>query len=311
MPPLNRVLLLVLGLAGPATAAQPVAPPRDGSPLFIELPAERTGEEPEVFISAGLSTNFNFDAELSRAPDGRDMVELAQREAFSRVDVGQASLRLVPSATLKPGTRLRLRVLFRDGKAPADAAFTLVVGTASPHPVVEVFREGRPVESYQLETKNAHAATAKCLDALERIKAERAGPPGLLGMLASGHITEIGVRSLNLRMRITHAPGSVAEAIRAMSFRSGIEVGVKLQVELPEGAPPWTASGATLTGKQGREVKVLKVWQSAPVSGGPGGGQSLTVGADATEAELQGTYVLKVWEADTGRALVVHNVTFP
>jgi uncharacterized protein (TIGR02268 family) len=278
---------------------------------FIELTEEPGVEAPEVFIRPGLSTNFNFDTDLARAADGRDRVDLARREAFTRVDVGQASLRLIPSATLKPGDRLGLQVFFQDGAAPAFARFTLVVSADRAERVVEVYRDARPAESYRQEAQAAHAATARCLDALERLKAERAGPGGLLGLLLSRQVDSTGVKTRDLTKSITKPQGNPLDLSDVWTYRSATQVIVEVAVTPPVGTRPWKAESASLTSRRRPESKALTVWQEAPVAEKPDLPQRLFVVADASPGELQGTYTLTLKDAGTERTFVLGNVTFP
>ncbi len=117
----SAVLLVFTLLGGAESTAQPRSASWMGGVRVVELPEEPTGQEPEVVISPGLSTTFTFDAELSRAESGKDLVGLEKREMFSLVDVGQATLRLTPSDKLVSGARLRLSVRFKDGAAPSAA----------------------------------------------------------------------------------------------------------------------------------------------------------------------------------------------
>jgi uncharacterized protein (TIGR02268 family) len=278
---------------------------------LVELTAAPGGGEPEVFISPGLSTGFYFDAELLREEGGQDTVQLERREAFKLVDTGQATLRLVPSDALKPGSRLRLKVRFADGAAPAGAAFTLVVDAARGERLVEVYRDARPVESYARETQEAHAATARCLESLERVRSERAGPGGLMGLLASGQLDDLGVRTRDLQRAVTPAPGNALPLQWAVSYRSATHVAVELRLRIPEGARRWMAGGAALLGTRGQVLKALTFWQAVPGEGLDAEIQRIVVETDAAPGELQGRYTLKLWEVETGRAIVLENVRFP
>jgi len=309
--PPTFAMLLTLCLVGGTAAAQPSAVHREEDTRFIELTADSSGEAAEVLISPGRSTAFFFDAELLRAQDGEDTVELEQRAAFKLVDSGRATMGLIPSDRLAPGQRLSLRVRFKDGAAPASAAFTLVVSATRAERLVEVYREARPAESYRQEAAEARAATAKCLDALERTRAERAGPGGLPGLLASQQVDTSGVRTLNLNRVATLAPGNALTVHEVWTYRSATQVVVEVTVAAPEGAQPWTAEGAMLVGKRGPEAKAPTVWQPGPVTGVPDQRVGIMVAVDASPRELQGTYTLRLWEAGTGRAVVLGNVTFP
>jgi len=304
-------MLLTLCLVGGTAAAQPAPVHGDEDTRFIELTADSGAEVAEVLISPGRSTAFFFDAELLRAQDGEDTVELEQRAAFKLVDSGSATVRLIPSDRLTPGERLSLRVRFKDGSVPASAAFTLVVSATRAERLVEVYREARPAESYRQEAEEARAATAKCLDALERTRAENAGPGGLPGLLASQQVDTAGVRTLELTRVATPTHGNALPVYEVWTYRSATQVVVEVTVSAPKGAQPWTAEGATLVGKRGPEAKTPTVWQAGPVMDGQDQPSRIMVAVDASPRDFRGKYTLRLWEAGTGRAVSLGNVTFP
>lgn len=311
MSPAPFILLLTLCLVGGTAAAQPAPAHRDEDTRFIELTADSSGAVAEVLISPGRSTAFFFDAELLLAQDGSGSVELESRAAFKLVDSGRATVGLIPSDRLVPGQRLSLKVRFKDGAAPASAAFTLVVSATQAERLVEVYREARPAESFRQEAAEARVATAKCLDALERTRAEHAGPGGLPGLLASRQVDRAGVRTLELTRVVTLASGNALIVSEVWSYRSATQVVVELKVQVPEGAQPWTAEGSTLVGKRGPEAKTPTVWQSGPVTDVPGQKVRILVAVDASPRDFRGRYTLRLWEAGTGRAISLGNVTFP
>ncbi|MFP2927220.1 DUF2381 family protein [Pyxidicoccus sp. 3LG] len=305
------VVVLGLCLLGMGAHAQTPSAAHGARARPIELTAEPGGEEPEVLISPERSTTLTFDSELLRTADGGDTVELERRDAFALVDSGATVLRLIPSGSLKPGDRVRLKVSFKARAAPSGAAFTLVVHAAQAEPVVDVYRNARPVESYQQEAREARARVAQCQSELERTQAERAGPGGLRGLIAAKQLAEEGVKPKDLTKAVTKAPGNALATFRVLSYRAAGRVAVELEVYGLAGAPPFTVAGAALTGKRGAELKVLPVWASGPISANPEEKGRVAVEADATLEDAQGTYTLKLWEEGTGRTVIVGNVTFP
>nr|AHE14568.1 hypothetical protein asmbl_3 [uncultured bacterium] len=275
------------------------------------MTAEPSGVEPEVIISPGKSTTLTFDAALLRTAGGVDTVELEKREAFALVDAGAATLRVIPSARLKPGERLRLKVQFQERAAPSGAVLTLVVHSARAEQVVEVYRNTRPVESYQQEAREARAQAAQCRADLERAQAECAGPGGLRGLLAAQQLGEEGVKAKDLTRTVTKVPENALSVRQVRSYRATGRVALELWLNAPDGAQPFTVDGAALTGKRGAELRVLPVWASGPITDKPDEPGLVAVEADATAAKAQGGYTLKLWEARTGRTVVVGNVTFP
>ncbi|WIG97928.1 DUF2381 family protein [Myxococcus sp. SDU36] len=300
-------LTLLLGMN--ASAAVPPASWNAGV-RQLELPAEPTGDEPEVHISPGLSTTLAFDAELLRDKEGKDTVALEKRESFVLVDAGQATLRLLPSDTLKSGARLRLMVRFKDGAAPAAAAFTLVVHPARAERLLEVSRATRTTASYQREAKEAKVEAQRCHEELERERAERGGPGGLVGLIAAGQMNNTGVVTRWLIEAVTKSPGNALVTLEVYSYRAAGRVAVELVMENPRGEQPWSAEGAMLTDRTGMELKVLPVWQRGFVETDKKR-QHIVVEALATREEAQGPFTLKLWEAGRGRTVSLSGITFP
>lgn len=289
------------------TAASAEVPPAswNAGVRQLELPAEPTINEPEVHISPGVSTTLAFDAELLR-----DSVALEKRESFVLVDAGQATLRLVPSDMLKSGERLRLVVRFKDDAAPSGAAFTLVVHPVRAERLLEVYRAVRTAASYQRETKEAKAEVQRCHEELEHERAERGGPGGIAGLIASGQMDKQGVMARVLTEAVTKSPGNALVTLEVYSYRGASRIAVDLVMENPRGAQPWTTAGVLLTSRTGMELKVLPVWQRGPIEA-DGQRQHIVVEAAATTEEAQGLFTLKLWEAGTGRTVTLSGISFP
>jgi uncharacterized protein (TIGR02268 family) len=272
----------------------------------IELAPAETLVVPEIAISGGLSTTFLFDSGLKY-----DHVELEERDRFSLVDVGQATLRLVPSARLTAGARLRLVVRFRDGAAPASASFLLRVHPAKSEPLIEVYRNMRSLETYQQEVREVRAELAHCQGEVARLEAEQNTPGGLAGLVASGALDEHGVTGQVVTKDITRAAGNAhaPEVASVRSYRSATGIAVEISLKVKPGAPPWIAKGATLRGKAGAELKGLRLSQHSPAAVGDFG--LVVVEANATTEATQGPFTLKLWEEDGPRTVVLGNVTFP
>jgi uncharacterized protein (TIGR02268 family) len=206
---------------------------------------------------------------------------------------------------------VRLKVRFQERAAPAGAAFTLVVHATRAEPVVDVYRNARPVESYQQEAREARAEAAQCQAELEASRAESTGPGGLRGLIAAKLLDEKGIKPKDLLEESTKPPGNALNVFKVLSYRSAGRVAVELEVELPAGAQPFTVAGAALTGKRGAELKMLPVWPPEPITASPGALRRVAVEAEVTAVEVQGPFTLKLWEAGTGRTVIVGNVTFP
>lgn len=300
------LLLALVLLVGTTATAQPRAIPCETGTRRIELKAEPTGEVPELCIGPGVSTTLLFHgAEL--LPGG---VTLEGREHFTLVEVGNTVLRLVPSERVVPGDRLRLTVRFKDGAAPASAAFWLVVHAGKVEPWVEVYREERTVESYQQEVKEKDAQLRQSQQDNERLHAEQDGPGGLASLLATGLMDKEGVASKNLTESIDQHPGNVVRVIQVHSYRSVSTVAVELKLDLTEGMQPWRAVRAELVGPGRRTLRVKPPWQREPINSGVKDWR-VVLEAEATEAERRGSFTLKLWDAEGTRSVIITGVTFP
>ncbi|MBN8233130.1 DUF2381 family protein [Corallococcus macrosporus] len=303
MPSSSTVVLLGLLFASAAAFAQSESPASVPGARRIELPPDGSPSSAEVAVSAGLSTGLYFDSDLMR-----DGIELEGRERFSLVDIGQATLRLVPSSRVTPGEHFRLVVRFRDGAAPVSASFLLRVHPAKADPLVEVFRGKRTIETYQQEARELRAELERCREENSRLVAEHEAPAGLAGLLSTGTLDENGVSGSVVTKDILPSSGNALEATSVTTYRAKKAVAVVVNLVTKAGARPWSPKGATLRGKSGAELKVLRIWQqpSSPLAAA----RSIVVETEAPKAGIQGPYSLKLWE-DGPRTVTLGNVTFP
>ncbi|WP_224364368.1 DUF2381 family protein [Hyalangium versicolor] len=298
---------LALALFVGATAtAQPRAVPCETGTRRIELKTEPTGEVPELCIGPELSTALLFyGAELLG-----NGVAVEGRERFTLVEVSNTMLRLVPSGRVMPGERLRLTVRFKEGEAPASAAFWLVVSPGQVEPLVEVYREKRTLESYQQEVHEKDTQLHQCQEDNRSLLAEKASPGRLTGLVATGLMIEEGIPRKKITSSIGMHPGNAAEVARAYSYRSNRTVAVVVWLGGTKGMQPWQAARAELVGPGRRPLRVSPPWQAEPLSEGVQS-QRVVIEADATEAESRGTFTLKLWDAEGTRSVIVTGVTFP
>lgn len=303
MPSSSTVVLLGLLFTSAAAFAQPeVLPPGPGA-RRIELTPDENPSDSEIAISAGLSTGFYFDSDLMR-----DGMELEGRERFSLVDMGQATLRLIPSTRVIPGERFRLVVRFRDGAAPVSASFLLRVHPAKAEPLIEIYRGKRTLETYQQEVRDVRAELDRCQDENSRLRAEHEAPSGLTGLIATQTLDESGVAARTVTRETVPSHDNALERIFVTTYRTKRAVAVVVQLATKAGTHPWSAKGATLRGKTGAELKVLRVWQQQLIPLGEA--RSIVVEAEVPEAGILGPYSLKLWE-DGPRTITLGNVTFP
>jgi uncharacterized protein (TIGR02268 family) len=303
----SPAVLLALALLVSATAtAQPRAIPCETGIRRIELKTEPTGEVPELCISPGLSTTILFDgAEL--LPGG---VSLEGQERFTLVDWSNTMLRLLPSERGVPGERFRVTVRFRDGAAPASAAFWLVVSPGQAERWVEVYRQQRTVESYQQEVKEKEAQLQQCREDNARLHAEKESPGGFAGLFATGLIGEEGVRAKLLTNSIKEHPRNAVPIGQVVSYRSETTVAVGVWLKPTEGTQPWTPVRAELVGPGRRTLSVKPPWQREPTAFKVED-NLVIIEADATGAETRGSFTLKLWHADGTRSVILSGVTFP
>ncbi|WP_375759374.1 DUF2381 family protein [Corallococcus exercitus] len=298
-------VLLGLLLVGSSAAAQLEVSSSVPGARRIELSPEEAGRVNEVVVSPGLSTMLLFDSELQR-----ESIELESRQRFSLVDVGQATLRLVPSVSATPGERFKLVVRFRDGAAPSSAVFLLKVHPAKAEATIEVYRAQRTIETYQQEVRDARAETFRCQEELARLKSEHKAPGGLTGILFNGGLDPLGVAGQVLTKAVTITSANGLRSPIVNSYRSSTLVAVDAWIDVKTGTLPWTAEGATLKGRSGEALKILRVWQVTPILPGSPGGRVI-VEAEAPAAAVHGPFSLKLWEADGPRSITLGNVTFP
>jgi uncharacterized protein (TIGR02268 family) len=299
LPPAALLLLL---LVGSSAIAQTCPPPGETEGRCIELTADGTNEVSEVQLSPGQPTTFSFDSDV-RA----DEMTLESREHF-KVAPGKRLITLEPSEKRRGGKPSEMTVCFEDGAAPACATFRLVVHPAIGERRVEIIRHKRPVESYQAELKTAREEIARLREEIARLRAERDGPDGLTGLFASGMVGETGIPSQSITRHITERKSNTLRPRMVRTFRAPGRIAIGLDLENPEGTKPWTPQGAALVGPKG-EVLEAAVWPAEPIP--PGEFRRVWIEVMAPEARTEGTFILKIWEADGQRTFVIGNVTFP
>jgi uncharacterized protein (TIGR02268 family) len=300
------VLLALALLVGSTATAQPRAVPCETGTRRIELKTEPADEAPELCIGPELSTTLIFyGAELLS-----NGVIVEGREHFTLVDPGSTTLRVVPSGRVMPGERFRLTVRFRDGAAPASAAFWLVVYAGQAEPLVEVYREKRTLESYQQQVQEKDSQLRQCQEDNARLMAEKESPGGLAGLLATGLMGETGGTPKELSKSVVEHPRNAVRVARVVSYRSMSRVAVELILRPAPGMEPWRAVRAELVGPNRRVLRVNPPWQFEPLRY-EAEDRRVVIEVEATEAETRGSFTLKVWDDDGTRSVIVSGVTFP
>ncbi|RYZ40460.1 MAG: DUF2381 family protein [Myxococcaceae bacterium] len=271
----------------------------------IELVPDNAGGTHEVKVSPGLSTVLLFDSELIQ-----EDFELEGRDHFSLVDAGRTTVRLIPSQKVSAQESFRLTLRFRDGLAPAGVSLLLRVHPAKAEPLVEVFRQKRSLESYQQEARDSRAETQRCQDDHARLLGELAMPAGLVGLIATRAMDEEGVAGRDLTKADIQAEEKGLEVVSLLRvYRSNQRVAVEGWIAIPKGSQPWTAKGAVIRGRNGEELKVLRVWQQGPIL--PGSNDRIIVEAEAPSGSNRGPFALKLWEEEGPRSLTLKKLMFP
>ncbi|MCY1045081.1 DUF2381 family protein [Corallococcus sp. bb12-1] len=270
----------------------------------IELMPDDAGGPHEVRVSPGLSTMLLFDSELIQ-----EGFELEGRDRFSLVDAGRTTVRLIPSQKVSAQDQFRLIVRFRDGLAPGSVSLLLRVHPAKAETLVEVFRQKRTLETYQQEAREARAETLRCQEDHARLLGELTMPGGLVGLISTKGMDEKGVAGQDLTKAGFQAEGRGLEVVSLRLYRSTERVAVEGWIAVPTGSRTWTAKGAVIRGRNGEELKVLRVWQQGPIL--PGSNDRIIVEAKAPSGSNPGPFALKLWEEDGPRSLTISKLMFP
>jgi uncharacterized protein (TIGR02268 family) len=268
----------------------------------MELDADASRTTRVLCIRPGLSTNFFFDANVTR-------LELEGRERFHRVQVAADALTLVASEAMRDDVEpLRMTAYFQDGAAPASARFLLMVHPALAARQVEVIRRTRSVEFYQQQAWETQTRLQRCEEEKERMRTEQEGPGGLLGLRLADLLDErVGIQTQDITPFIKPKPGNVLNMSWTWTYRSKRRVAVDMELE-NLGAKPWTPAGALLRGPHGEQLTPFPLWRPEPIL--PGQTVRIMVEVEATKKEALGAYTLTLWGVDR-RSVVLENVTFP
>ena len=306
MPAPSLAFLLPLLLTSP-NSAEPAPLLCQTGVHHVELPATAPIQPPPACISPGQTTLINFDGELV---PGSLALESADR--FTQVEPGTSSLKLVPSERLVVGEQLQMTVRFRDTAAPTSATLRLLVHPAHAAPLVDVHRQTRGVESFRQELRALEEKVRQLQEENVRLRAESSGPGGLTGLHALDLLDDKNYRARELSTSVKVSPTSALQLNGPMSsFRAAGRIAVKLRLLNPEGAAPWTVQDASLAlePRKGVELKVLEVWPREPIP--PGRWLSLVVEAEVSGVDSQGPFTLRLWDAEGGRAVIIHGVMLP
>ena len=302
LSPFGAVLLTCALLVVPQAAAQPEGDPWAPGTRRITLGPQRAGPPPTVRINPGVGTVLVFDTAVAR-------VELQERERFGRVRLDKDTLTLLPASNLEV-EELKLTAHFEDGAVPTSADFLLVVHATLAERQVEVFRRPRSAANLQAALEEREAQVRHLEERVARLQATRSQPEGLTGLLVTGHMNEqegVQVRAF-ARDFVLHRR-SALRATEVVTYRAARSFALTVRLEGVGGTEAWQAVGAALEAKDGTALRVVRVWQAAPLQ--PGKVDKVVVEAEATNTTSPGPYTLTVWSTGGKRPVILGNILFP
>jgi uncharacterized protein (TIGR02268 family) len=236
---------------------------------------------PQVRVAAGVTTYLRFDAPIDKA----SLEVQAREERFHLVDAGEHFIALTPSLEPAPGERLSVKVRYRGGTSPGEAAFWLVTDSTQVDKEVEV---RRPRAQGTQEAQPARCAVG--------------GPAGLV---LSGRLDLDGVRA----QRFEGKPGiqNGLEGAGGVGYRAGRWGLVAVRVRNLAGQTPWVPVQARLTRADGTRVKVLSP-EMDTVQLAPGEGGIVAVETEAPFWEGEDVFQLELADASGTRRLLILGV---
>jgi uncharacterized protein (TIGR02268 family) len=225
---LALAVALLLGAAARAEAA-PSRTKRD-RPVAVTV---NTAEPlPELHVAPDVPTVLLFPADIRTKTLTVDQSRIRVR------DVGQSSIIVQAVDDYRADERQELEVFFADGRAPARAAFVLVMDPAEVDTRIDVERRELPNGACPAEEPRT---TMSAVDAI-----------------ASGVIDKDGVLTRQVEGFQDAASGFDSKA--GVSYRARTWVLVDVEIIPPPRYPSWRPSGATLTSKRGEaRVRTVKV----------------------------------------------------
>lgn len=306
---MSFITLATLALIGSSAAGaeHSILPTCEPGVRHIELTAGLPGKAYAICVRSGKATTVLFDSRLS-------WVTLKEGHRVS-LHWGETGLTIVPSAEVYDGERISLTAHFKDGAAPESVTFILVVHPSQAERQVEVSRKPRTLAAYQQEAIQARAEALQCREEQAQLLSVRGG--GLGRLLSSGGARSRGVLSKDVVWRLPASSKSSLSPYWVTSFRSDTLQGdarlplvqVAVELGLKNHAPKaWAVEGAVLM-RDGEEVKRLDVLPSDAIEIGLLG--TLVVETTLTEQEIQGSFTLKLWDAEGRHGVTIDGVTFP
>ncbi len=292
-------LLLLLSMGGANTLPME---DWDTGVRRLELHADAPVAMSRVRVSPGRTSVLTFDTPVRR-------VEVPEQERWRpRQSEDGRTLIVKPSSEVSAGEEVMLSVFFEDGAIPDRVRLLLVVHPDGPEEV-EVYRHPRTLESFRLGEREQRARAEQCEVELTRVQAKRGGPGGLTALVDAQVVDANGVRTEVITRFLTQHPANALKLTEARVYRADKRVLLSL-VLLNEGTEAWNAVNASLVGKGGDKLKVLSVWQPAPIAPSDSQPPWVYVEAELTP-EAQGPYTLRLWAEGGTRAVILRGVPLP
>ncbi|HYO54664.1 DUF2381 family protein [Archangium sp.] len=266
----------------------------------IELALTPAVAAREVCVSPGIMTGFIFDS----APV---FLELQDEVRFVEVQRGRLGISFVPPGDMMPGERLRLTARLGTGVSQEIITFMLVAHRGQATRQVEVYRDKRTRESYQQEADQERAKNHQLRQENQQLRAQLEQHQGLRSLIANKMVGPLGIQTLALKPDEPERPDRALSFRRGVSYRTEKTVAAEVWVR-NSSSEPWTATGASLVGANGKEMPGIRLRQEEAIA--PDKVNSVIVEVDATRIEARGDLELRLWDAGS-RAVTIPRLRFP
>lgn len=274
-------LALLLALSGGTAARAEDSPSRSQRARPVTLTRQPAEPLPEIHVAPDVPTLLLFPADLQK----KSLTVDASR--IRVVDMGGRSIIVQAAADYRADERQELEVFFADGLAPARAAFVLVMDAAE-------------VDT-RIDVKRPEVPSAVC-----PVEGLRAAPLPE-DFVRMGYVDKYGVRTRDIDRLEANGDGLSAEP--GVSYRGRGWMLFALVVGNGAGLPPFSPRSATLTGKGGVTLPVLRVTaERDPIA--PGESSPVFVAVDEPPPGAGAVFALEVL-GDTGRSLLFPSVKLP
>ncbi|MBN1206456.1 MAG: DUF2381 family protein [Myxococcaceae bacterium] len=239
------------------------------------------GTPAEIHVAPDVPTLLLFPADIQKKT-------LTVDESRIRVvDTGARSIIVQAKEDYRPDEREELEVFFADGKAPARAAFVLVMDPADVDIRIDVKRPTLPAAGCPPEAPRA--------DPLPE------------DFVLKGYVDRRGIPTAPFKGTTDDAQGLKSD--RGVSYRGNGWVLFDIAISNLPGRPPFSPRAATLTGKGGETLRALRVKAERDAIV-PGESVRVVVVADEPPLSAGLVFTLEV-RGEDGRSLVIPRVMLP